>query len=473
MKIAIDFDNTIVNYSELFHKAAMLENVQVDQNLSKNEIKEYIKSSNNHEWPKKWIDIQGRCYGELIQETSKDEYFLKLYNYLKQQGFEIEVTSHKSKRSLCGRYDLRESALKKIKSLGIKDEEVRFFDTQEQKCEYLGENEFDIIIDDLEEVLDKSKNNRLKILFGSFSDIHFSLKSWSLVYDFFTCLEHINFRPVKYRCLGKSSYLLKSLDKELFFKFFHEHERSFRERKSFELNLRESTSMIYQNDSLLVEEFLNFESIRIFDEWFCHEYSECFLNLQKNISKVDFKSTHGITNEMDYRRNINQRINDLRGIIDSSLLERIESLFEGINKKISFNDEAIPQYVCHPDFFRHNFGKCEGKLILFDFESFGLDDLARTFLNAVHHLGNTLESEEVLNLIDLFGSLSADDLKFWDRVVKFYDIIALEWVLISAKNPQNLTKSKSLVTIMEKNRDLGLNYWSWNKPVVDSINERI
>jgi len=472
MKIAIDFDNTIIDYSELFHKAATLEDVPVDKNSSKNKIKELIKSHDDFEWPKKWIDIQGRCYGELIHESSNQEDFLNTYRYFKEQGFEVQIVSHKSTKSLCGRYNLRESALAKIKKLGIQESEVHFFDTLENKCDYLYDKKFDVIIDDLVEILDKTKNDNLKILFGSDSREHFSLKSWKIIYDFFKCLKKLNFSPTSIECLGKSSYVLKNSREKYFFKIFLDKERAFRERESYKLNIRNNVSVVYKSETLLVEEYIKFEQVRKIDKWFCHEYEKSFHALQENILEINFQATHGIKTEKNYIDNLNQRIENIRNIIDRSLLKRIEILLEQISTKVELSDTPIDQYVCLPDFFKHNFGRIGDELVIFDYESFGLDDLARTFLNAIHHLGNTLEKDEFSNLIDLFSDLSKENPLFWHRVKKFYDLIALEWVLIASKNHQNLTKSKSLVTIMENNRDQGQNFWSWNKPVVDLINER-
>ncbi|OUR93634.1 hypothetical protein A9Q84_19390 [Halobacteriovorax marinus] len=472
MKIAIDFDNTIVDYSELFHKACLLENVTIDKSLSKNEIKIFLKNSNEYEWPKKWIEVQGRCYGELILESGEEGDFLKVFNYFKSQGFEVEIISHKSKKSLCGRFNLRESALKKIKQIGLSEDSIQFFDSFSDKCDYLNRGKFDVVIDDLEEILAESKTINFKILFAHYSKDHFALGSWEMIFDLFNFFKKFNFFPTSMTGLGKSSYILENQDQRYFFKTFINKQRSLRERVSLSLDIRNYANVVFQSDHMLVEEFIEFEKIGHIDQWFCDEYLSFFQKLQERRRDIGFMATHGISNEMSYFANIEGRLIELQGIVSTSLHERVRNIFDQIKVKTSINKKSIPRSLCLPDFFKHNFGRIGNELLIFDYESFGLDDLARTFLNAVHHLGNTLKREEFLMLIDLFDELSIKDQQFWNRVVKFYDLIALEWVLICAKNPENLTKSESLVTIMESNRDQGLDYWSWNKTVVDLINER-
>ena len=64
MRIGIDFDNTIVCYDDVFHKAASLQGL-IPEGLpsSKNSVRDYLRKIGKEE---NWTRLQGTVYGSRM-----------------------------------------------------------------------------------------------------------------------------------------------------------------------------------------------------------------------------------------------------------------------------------------------------------------------------------------------------------------------------------------------------------------------
>ena len=115
------------------------------------------------------------------------------------------------------------------------------------------------------------------------------------------------------------------------------------------------------------------------------------------------------------------------------------------------------------------------KLFLTDFESVGNDEPVRMLLNAIHHLGHSIDKNEVTILLNAFINHYGPETKL--KVQSLLDLNALDWLLIGAKRAC-LTHDPLLIDELNKKtkhmiecRDQGKEYWSWNQDKIYFLNE--
>ena len=103
IKIGIDFDNTIVNYEDLFHQEAIRKKLfkksQKKKN-SKNNLKNKLISNNRE---KEWTSIQGIVYGKKMMKAKPYTGSVKFINkYSNKKNFKIFIVSHKTLYPIIG-----------------------------------------------------------------------------------------------------------------------------------------------------------------------------------------------------------------------------------------------------------------------------------------------------------------------------------------------------------------------------------
>jgi hypothetical protein len=177
MKIGIDFDNTIIDYGQLFHKYAVDRfGMPPSIGAEKTSVKAYFLSLPNGNTP--WTELQGIVYGEKILEAT-------LYNdcgdfllYCKDKSIPVCVISHKSEFPALGpRINLRTAAIDWLAKNGFFDQtcfaleksSVFFEPTRLSKLSRIASQECTIFIDDLPEIFEDKDfpQNVRKILFSS------------------------------------------------------------------------------------------------------------------------------------------------------------------------------------------------------------------------------------------------------------------------------------------------------------------
>ena len=160
VRIGIDLDNTVISYDKAFQLGAALSGL-VDKNckLNKKAIRDFIRNGPDGET--EWQKLQGYVYGEGIYEAVL---FPGVYRFLwrcKQRKIDVEIVSHKTE---FGNFDskkisLRDSATNFLinhRLLGDKNsliKKVTYKDTKTEKIDYIKENNFELFIDDLEEII--------------------------------------------------------------------------------------------------------------------------------------------------------------------------------------------------------------------------------------------------------------------------------------------------------------------------------
>ena len=95
MIIGIDFDNTIINYENIFGELAIEKEI-VPQNLAKdkNSVKDYLINRNNED---EWTILQGEVYGGEILRASFYPGVLDALNFFKKNNHKIYIISHRTK----------------------------------------------------------------------------------------------------------------------------------------------------------------------------------------------------------------------------------------------------------------------------------------------------------------------------------------------------------------------------------------
>ena len=154
MIIGIDFDNTIINYDEVFYLVAK-ERFQLHQSIPINKVavREFLRSTGNES---SWTEMQGYVYGERMNDAKIFPGFLSFLNLAKNNGHIIYVISHKTKHPVLGpKYDLRKAAYDWISAnTCLNHENIYFESTKEDKIKRISSLKCDAFIDDLPEILE-------------------------------------------------------------------------------------------------------------------------------------------------------------------------------------------------------------------------------------------------------------------------------------------------------------------------------
>ena len=176
LKIGIDFDNTIVQYDQIFHKVALEKGlISPDVLQKKDEVRNYLRKIDKED---EWTLLQGYVYGARMTEASPYPGVLDFISNSIKQGNSVFIISHKTRHPYMGeKYDLHASARAWLNKFGFFDssiigmpEENAFFElTKDEKINRIKQQGCDIFIDDLPEILqdpafpDKTK----RILFSA------------------------------------------------------------------------------------------------------------------------------------------------------------------------------------------------------------------------------------------------------------------------------------------------------------------
>jgi len=162
MKIGLDLDNTIIDYSAVFAPIAkqiglMPDSIQV---RTKTDVKKWLRENCGEE---SWMKLQGQVYGKYIQQATVYEGCKEFIAFVQNKGASVTIVSHKT---ALGHYDsakvnLHNAALEWLEKngffspsdVGMKLENVHFRETRHEKIQKISDLGCDVFIDDLTEVL--------------------------------------------------------------------------------------------------------------------------------------------------------------------------------------------------------------------------------------------------------------------------------------------------------------------------------
>jgi hypothetical protein len=163
MRIGIDFDNTLIDYDEVFRTLAR-ERGLVDPAFhgGKDALRRAVRGLPDGE--DAWQRLQGSVYGQGICSAVLFEGADEFLRRARADGHEILIVSHKTEYGHFdpARINLRDAALAWMRrkgffredGFGMPVESVRFAATRSEKLEQIGQLAFTHFIDDLPEVLD-------------------------------------------------------------------------------------------------------------------------------------------------------------------------------------------------------------------------------------------------------------------------------------------------------------------------------
>jgi hypothetical protein len=184
IKLAIDLDNTIITYDDLFYKFTKKKLNIHSNKKNKENIKKLIINKFNE---KKWTEIQSIVYSQKIFQAKIFPGFIYQIKKLSKRC-EIFIVSHKTLWPIYGKkinlHDKTKQFLKKkkisfCKNPLIKKENIFFETTKERKVKRIKIIKPDYFIDDLESILKKIPKSINKILFNYKKNYHFeNMQNW-------------------------------------------------------------------------------------------------------------------------------------------------------------------------------------------------------------------------------------------------------------------------------------------------------
>lgn len=214
MRIGIDFDNTIVDYTGIFYRAALKRNwIPKEVGNNKSDVRQYFIKNNNE---RQWTTLQSIVYGEDIKHAAPYPYVKKIIDELITQGHTLYIISHKTQFPIIGeKLNFHTAALNWLKvnkfitlpDAPFKKSDVFFNETIEDKINCIKEKKCDVFIDDLPKIFESElfPSTTNKILFDPYGYHKKSvaklnkIKCWSEFNSKIT-MSNIRFKDV-YKCI--------------------------------------------------------------------------------------------------------------------------------------------------------------------------------------------------------------------------------------------------------------------------------
>ena len=179
MRIGIDFDNTIINYTDIFTQQAIRSDLlnPDTKNVTKQFVRDSIRKLPDGEM--KWCKLQGTVYGKFINDAKPFEGALDFIKKCISENIDVFIVSHKTEyvQAIEEKINLREAALDWLKNNGflnsegscLDDRKIFFEHPRENKLNRIKELQCTHFIDDLEEIFLEPNfpENVEKILFSS------------------------------------------------------------------------------------------------------------------------------------------------------------------------------------------------------------------------------------------------------------------------------------------------------------------
>jgi len=186
IKIGLDFDNTVINYNKIYIFFNKRLNLKIAKNkINKNTVKRKIIENYSEHY---WTFVQEEIYGKFLHMIHPDVNFKDFILKLKKKKVKFYIISHKTKYSeFSKKYKLRNEALHWInKNISYYKFNVNFFDTAQEKINFIKKENIHYHIDDLYDIFENKNFNKncKKIFFNIKKNFDFNSTSWSKIRDF-------------------------------------------------------------------------------------------------------------------------------------------------------------------------------------------------------------------------------------------------------------------------------------------------
>lgn len=157
IRLGVDFDNTIICYDGIFHRAGVERGLIPDSvGQSKGEVRDYLRGEDRED---DWTELQGFVYGKKVNDCPPYPGVRRFFKAAISAGLDLFIVSHKTRHPYMGpRYDLHAAAREFIveqgfHDLGLAEDRVFFELTKEAKMARIGALGCTHFIDDLPEFL--------------------------------------------------------------------------------------------------------------------------------------------------------------------------------------------------------------------------------------------------------------------------------------------------------------------------------
>jgi hypothetical protein len=481
IKLAIDLDNTIINYDNLFYKAArnklsIQSNIKNKENIKKLIIKKYGE--------KKWTEIQSAVYSQKIFQAKIFPGFINEIKKLSKYC-EIFIISHKTLWPIYGKkinlHNKTKQFLKKkkisfCKNSLIKEENVFFETTKNRKIKRIKRIKPNYFIDDLESVLKSIPKSINKILFNNKKNNHFeNLKTWHQLNKFINKYQlYLESLKKKYnqdvkiikeikRGTNNYSLIIKISNKLFYLKIFPKDANSLKKNiKEFiffsslkKAKISQIADPIYINLELNYSLY-SFTKGKVISKPSYKNINQC-IEFIRNIQKAKnyfFKysnqkslyATDYLRSIYSYSSNIDQRILKLKSKLNKKkminfLLNKVLpkwNLFKRTNKKDIKNSKICnKEFILSPsDFTFKNTLKLKSKIFFCDFEYSGLDHPYKLVSDFICQPDINISTKKQLYALNKFQNFITFNHKIFNLVL---NITKFKWCLIILKA---LTKNK-------------------------------
>ena len=175
IKLGLDFDNTLIDYDEVFYEIASDKNL-IPKNVGKTkvEVRKFLKDKGEEEL---FTLLQGEVYGSKINLAKQSKGMFKTLNILKEQKIELFIISHKTQYPYAGtKFNLHLAAFEWLKlnkffddnQLNFKKTNIFFELTIENKIKRIESIGITHYVDDLTKVL--------KLITPTIKRIHYNPK---------------------------------------------------------------------------------------------------------------------------------------------------------------------------------------------------------------------------------------------------------------------------------------------------------
>ena len=162
----IDFDNTLVDYSDVFHRVGCdLGLVPPEAPRRKQALRDFLRAADRED---DWTKLQGYVYGERIREARPYPGAREFIAARRAEGIPVYIISHKTQYPFAGpRCDLRNAARDWLAYYEFEADDMFFEPTAADKVSRIRAQHCTHFVDDLPEFL-------LREDFPAITRIHFA-----------------------------------------------------------------------------------------------------------------------------------------------------------------------------------------------------------------------------------------------------------------------------------------------------------
>jgi hypothetical protein len=160
LSLGVDFDNTLICYDGVFHRAAVDEGlVPAATPARKEAVRDHLRAAGRED---DWTALQGVVYGSRLRQAEPFPGALELLAEAVRAGLDVSIVSHKTRHPYRGPpLDLHAAALDWLEhqgcfdpaGVGLRRDRVHFLLTKEAKLEQVARCGCTHFVDDLPEIL--------------------------------------------------------------------------------------------------------------------------------------------------------------------------------------------------------------------------------------------------------------------------------------------------------------------------------